>query len=119
MLEDDPFGLLREMAEKKIVVEVAMTSADQILGVRGPRHPVRALLEHDVPVTIATDDMGVSRSSHTDEFMKAVTDHDLDYATVKRMVRNSIEFSFADEKTKARLQSGLEQAFAAFERARH
>jgi adenosine deaminase len=119
VLEDDPFGLLREMAENKIVVEVAMTSADQILGVHGSRHPLRTLLEHDVPVTIATDDMGVSRSSHTDEFMKAVTDHDLDYATVKRMVRNSIEFSFADEKTKARLKSGLEQAFAAFERAPH
>ena len=27
VLEDDPFGLLREMAEKNIVVEVAMSSA--------------------------------------------------------------------------------------------
>jgi adenosine deaminase len=116
VLEDDPFGLLREMAEKKIVVEAAMSSADQILGVRGSRHPLRIFLEHGVPVTIATDDMGVSRSSLTDEFMKAVEDHDLDYATVKRMVRNSIEYAFADEATKARLKSDLERAFEAFER---
>ena len=119
VLEDDPFGLLREMAEKNIVVEVAMSSADQILGVRGSRHPLRTLLEYGVPVTIATDDMGVSRSSHTAEFMKAVEDHDLDYTTVKRIVRNSIEYAFVDETTKARLKSDLEQAFARFERTPH
>jgi adenosine deaminase len=119
VLEDDPFGLLREMAEKKIVVEVAMSSADQILGVRGSRHPLRTLLEYGVPVTIATDDMGVSRSSHTEEFMKAVEDHDLDYTTVKRIVRNSIEYAFVDEGTKARLKSDLEQAFARFEQTPH
>jgi len=60
--------------------------------------------------------MGVARSSHTLEFVKAVTEHDLNYVTIKRMVRNSIQYSFADPDTKTRLQSDLERAFVAFER---
>ena len=35
MHEDDPIGLLREMAAKKILVEIALTSNDVILGVNG------------------------------------------------------------------------------------
>jgi adenosine deaminase len=69
-----------------------------------------------VPVALVTDDMGVSRSTHTLEFMRAVTDHGLDYPTVKRLVRNSIEYSFADAATKTRLRADLERAFAEFER---
>ena len=116
VLEDDPFGLLREMAEKNILVEVAMSSAEQILGVRGRHHPLRHFLEYGVPVALVTDDMGVSRSSHTQEFVKAVQDHGLDYPTLKRLVRNSIAFSFADAATKKRLNADLDAAFAEFER---
>jgi len=116
--EDDPFGLLRDMAEKRVLVEIALSSNDQILGVRGTRHPLRHYLQHGVPVALATDDMGVARSSHTQEFVKAVEEQGLDYPTLKRMVRNSIEYSFADSATKTRLKADLEAAFAAFERRR-
>ncbi len=47
--------------------------------------------------------------------MKAVQEHALDYLTIKRMVRNSIEYSFADPATKARLKQALENAFHQFE----
>ena len=114
--EDDPFALLREMAARKVLVEIALSSNDQILGVRGKRHPLRMFLEHGVPVALVTDDMGVNRSSHTQEFVKAVEDHGLDYPTLKAMVRSSIEHAFADPATKARLKSGLEADLAAFER---
>jgi hypothetical protein len=116
MNEDDPYGLLREMAERNILVEVTPSSNDQILGVKGAWHPLRLFIEHGVPVAISTDDMGVARSSHTLEFVKAVSEHDLDYVTVKKMVRNSIEYSFADATTKARLKADLERAFVEFER---
>jgi adenosine deaminase len=102
MSEDDPVGLLREMAARHVLVEVALTSNDVILGVRGPRHPLTTYLEYGVPVALVTDDAGVSRSSHTLEFVKAVEDHGLDYRTLKRMVRNSIEYAFVDAPTKAR-----------------
>ena len=50
------------------------------------------------------------------EFRKAVEEHALDYRTLKRLVRNSIEYSFADEATKRKVRSGLEEAFTSFER---
>ncbi|OLC48252.1 MAG: hypothetical protein AUH43_09900 [Acidobacteria bacterium 13_1_40CM_65_14] len=114
--EDDPFALLRDMAAKKVLVEIALSSNDHILGVKGKRHPLRMYLQHGVPVTLVTDDMGVARSSHTQEYLKAVEEQDLDYPTLKRMVRNSIEYAFADSATKARLKSDLESALTAFER---
>jgi len=115
MHEDAALDLLREMAAKKVLVEVALSSAEQILGVKGNRHPLRTLLAFGVPVAIVTDDMGVSRSTYTQEFMKAVDEHGLDYRTMKALVRNSIEYSFADPATKTRLKTDLEKAFRAFE----
>ena len=114
--EKDPYGLLREMAARKVLVEIALSSNDQILGVRGNRHPLRLYLKSGVPVAIVTDDMGIARSSHTQEFVKAVEEHDLDYRTVKTMVRNSLAYAFADQATRTRLRANLERDLAAFER---
>ena len=36
MQEDNPYGLMRELAAKKVLVEIALTSNDMILGVKGP-----------------------------------------------------------------------------------
>jgi adenosine deaminase len=115
MQEDDPLGLMRELASRKVLVEIALSSNDMILGVKGTRHPLKTYLQYGVPVAIVTDDYGVARSSHTLEWLKAVQEHGLDYLTVKRMVRNSIEYSFADAQTKTRLKQSLESAFHQFE----
>jgi adenosine deaminase len=116
MSEDRPFALLRELSAKNVLVEVALSSSEQVLGGTGKKHPLALLLRHRVPVALVTDDLGVSRSSHTHEFAKAVEGHGLDYPTVKRMIRNSIEYAFADAPTKARLKMDLEVALRAFER---
>ena len=115
MLEDDPVGLMRLLASKKVLVEIALTSNDMILGVKGARHPLRTYLRYGVPVVISTDDYGVARSSHTLEWLKAVQEQGLDYLTMKRMVRNSIEYSFADAATKTALRQRLDNAFRQFE----
>jgi len=116
MQEDNPYALLRELAAKKVLVEIALTSNDMILGVKGARHPLRTYLQYGVPVAIATDDYGVARSSHTLEFLKAAQEHNLDYLTLKRMVRNSLDYAFVDAQTKAGLKKDLENAFRQFER---
>jgi len=116
MQENDPFALLREMADKKILVEIALTSNDFILGVKGIRQPLALYLQYGVPVALATDDLGVSRSTHTREWVKAVLEHGLDYRTLKGMVRNSVEYAFADASTKTRLKQNLEKQFLEFER---
>ena len=115
MYEDDALGLLREMASKRVLVEIALTSNDLILGIKGKRHPLQTYLKYGVPVALVTDDAGVSRSSLTLEYSKAVEEQGLDYRTLKRMARNSLEFAFADEATKKRLRSELDAAFRAFE----
>jgi adenosine deaminase len=51
-------------------------------------------LKAGVPVALATDDEGVSRSEMTREYERAVTDQGLDYVTLKKMARTSLEHSF-------------------------
>lgn len=94
MSEDDPIGLLREMAKKNVLVEICLTSNDVILGVSGARHPLPAYMKYGVPVALATDDEGVSRSDMTHEYLRAAEDYGLSYADLKRMARASLEHSF-------------------------
>ena len=115
MYDADPAGLLREMASRRIAVEVILSSSDLILGVRGSRHPLRHFLRAGVPVVIATDDEGVARSDLTNEYQRAVEEQGLDYAALKRISRNSIEYSFLPDGEKADIMSRLDAAFARFE----
>ena len=95
MNEDRPLDLLREMAKEKILVEICLTSNDVILGVRGDAHPLPIYLRYGVPVALATDDEGVSRSDMTHEYLRAVQTYDfLSYKDLKRMARMSLEHSF-------------------------
>jgi adenosine deaminase len=92
--ETDPVGLMTEMRQLGVMVEIGLSSNIQILEVSGPDHPLAAYLQNDVPVALATDDQGVSRSSMAGEYMRAVQDQKLRYATLKKMARTSLEKSF-------------------------
>src|SRR5262249_53271477 len=61
--ERDAPGLLAEMRARGVTVEICLSSNAIILGVSGAAHPLSAYLAAGVPVTLATDDPGVSRSS--------------------------------------------------------
>ena len=84
MNERDAPALLQEMAKRKVLVEICLTSNDLILGVRGREHPLPVYLRHGVPVALATDDQGVSRSDMTHEYLRAVETYSLTYADLKR-----------------------------------
>ncbi len=92
--ENDATGLLREMAQKNIMVEINLTSNDAILGVKGDEHPLAAYLAAHVPIALSTDDEGVSRIDITHEYVKAVEDQGFGYADLKRAARTSIEHAF-------------------------
>jgi adenosine deaminase len=94
MSENDPIGLLREMAKKNVLVEICLTSNDVILGVSGDRHPLPVYMKYGVPVALATDDEGVSRGDMTHEYLRAVETYGLSYGDLKRMARASLEHSF-------------------------
>jgi adenosine deaminase len=98
MLEDDPYQLMRSMAQRKILVEVNLTSNHVILGIRGADHPLRTYLEHGVPVALGTDDEGVFRSEMTLEYQRAVEEQGLGYRDLVAMSRASLQYAFVEGK---------------------
>jgi len=94
MSENHPIALLKEMAAKNVLVEINLTSNDEILGVSGDDDPLLAYIKYGVPVAISTDDEGVSRSDMTHEYLRAVETYHLSYTELKRMTRQSLEHSF-------------------------
>jgi adenosine deaminase len=144
--EDGADALLEEMARRGVLVEIALSSNEFILGVAGAEHPLSLYLRRGVPVALATDDEGVLRSELSLEFLKAARAHGVGYIALKSMARNSLEHAFLEGASlwqdaasrtpvaacaaldtprcsdfvagsqRARLQRQLEQAFAAFER---
>jgi adenosine deaminase len=94
MLEKDAIGLMKEMAERNVMVEINLTSNDQILGVSGDDHPLPVYMKYGVPVALSTDDEGVARSDMTHEYLRAVEGFRFSYPEMKRMTRQSLEHSF-------------------------
>jgi len=94
MYETDAAGLLKEMAEKHVMVEINLTSNDLILGIVPPHHPLPEYREAHVPVALSTDDEGVSRIDLTHEYVRAAMEYGLNYLDLKTMARTSIEYSF-------------------------
>jgi hypothetical protein len=94
MHETNPLDLLKEMARRNVMVEICLSSNDLILGVRGDEHPLQTYLQYGVPVALATDDEGVSRSEISREFLKAATEQGLGYLQLKTMARTSLQFAF-------------------------
>ncbi len=86
--------LLTEMAKKNIAVEINLTSNALILGVEGKDHPFQTYRRYGVPLTLSTDDEGVSRGSLTHEYQRAVTTYDLSYADIVRLSRNALSYAF-------------------------
>jgi adenosine deaminase len=94
MYEDRPYDLLREMAANHVMVEINLTSNDVILGIAGYEHPFRTYRKYRVPVSLSTDDEGVSRIDLTHEYELAIETYALSYADVKQMVRTGITHTF-------------------------
>ena len=92
--ETNALELLNELAKKNVMVEICLTSNDVILGVRGKDHPLHDFMRAGVPVALATDDEGVSRSDMTHEYLKGVEDQNLSYSDLKRMARTSLQHAF-------------------------
>ena len=78
-----PHELLREMARRNVMVEICLSSNDSILGVSGAQHPLATYLKYGVPVALATDDEGVSRSEISREYLRAAQDQGLGYLHIE------------------------------------
>ena len=94
MYEDRPRELLKEMAERHVMVEINLTSNDVILGVKANEHSLPSYRAAGVPVALSTDDEGVSRIDLTHEYARAAVDYGLSYLDLKKMARTGLEHSF-------------------------
>lgn len=99
MYEDRPYELLKELAEKHVMVEINLTSNDGILGIKGPDHPLPLYRKYHVPVALSTDDEGVSRIDLTHEYVRAALEYNLNYSDLKQMVRTGLEHNFLPGKS--------------------
>jgi len=94
LYEDDPFALMALMRQQGVLVEICLTSNETILNVRGQDHPFPVYWAAGVPVTLASDDEGIARVDLSHEYQSAVLRYGLKYGDLKRLARNSLEFSF-------------------------
>jgi adenosine deaminase len=92
--EDDAPALLKEMAQKHVMVEINLSSNEGILGVKGADHPFPLYRAAHVPVALSTDDEGVSRIEITGEYVRAALDYHLSYQDLKQLARTGMEHSF-------------------------
>jgi adenosine deaminase len=94
MYEDKPHDLLKELAQKHVMIEINLSSNEGILGISGKDHPFPAYLAAKVPLALSTDDEGVSRIDLTHEYTRAALDYKLTYANLVKLARTGMEHSF-------------------------
>ena len=94
MYETDSYALLKEMADRHVMVEINLTSNQVILGVVPPFHPLPLYRDAHVPIALSTDDEGVSRIDLTHEYTRGALEYHLGYLDLKKMARTSLEHSF-------------------------
>ena len=114
--DKDPFQLMRLMKDRGIAVEINLVSNFHILGIEKEDHPVRWYFQEGVPVTLSSDDIGVSRSNITMDYMRAARDHDFSYKDLKQISYNGIKYSFLSNQEKRDLTNVLDQSFLRFEK---
>ncbi|MHC5769506.1 MAG: amidohydrolase family protein [Nostoc sp.] len=95
LFEERPFELMEQMRRLGVLVEICLTSNEVILNVQGDQHPFREYWKAGVPMTLASDDEGISRIDLSHEYLLATTRYGLGYKDLKRLARNSLEYSFA------------------------
>jgi adenosine deaminase len=94
MYEDNAQALLKEMAQKHVMVEINLSSNEGILGIKGAEHPFPIYRAAHVPVALSTDDEGVSRIELTHEYVRAALDYHLTYQDLKQLARTGMEHNF-------------------------
>ena len=92
--ENHSLDLINYMAKKQVPVEINLTSNRAILNISGKKHPLNYYITHRVPVVLSTDDEGILRTNLTRQYVDAVENHHLSYATIKAINRNALTYSF-------------------------
>jgi adenosine deaminase len=110
-------AIMKTMRERKIPVEINLTSNAFISGIEGDNHPITLYRKYGVPYVISTDDSGVTRHNLANEYVLFASRYKPSYAEVKKVSYDSLRFSFLQPADKARLLAQLDARYAKFEAA--
>ncbi|RXK48984.1 adenosine deaminase [Aquirufa rosea] len=115
--EKNSYELLRYMQQQQIPVEINLVSNRFILKIQADKHPIKLYHDFHVPLVISTDDAGVLRTSLTEQYVLLAKSYPfLSYSDIKKIVMNSIDFSFIQEASlKQKLKQDLLRRFKEFE----
>ncbi|MBC7947066.1 MAG: adenosine deaminase [Chitinophagaceae bacterium] len=115
--EKENYALLEHMRAKDIPIEINLGSNEFILKVKEDRHPILLYKRFNVPIVISTDDEGILRTNLIEQYVLLASRYPaIKYADIKRMVYNSIQYSFIEEaEVKKRLRDNLDRDFKKFE----
>lgn len=105
----EDLALVDEIAEKGIVLEVCPGSNIALGLYKGWRaHPIHALRERGVKVTISTDDPPFFHTTMRNEYDRLAEAFDWDEGVFDAIARTSIDAAFCDEVTRAKIMKRLE-----------
>jgi hypothetical protein len=114
--ERNPIVVPREMARRDILVETPLVSNCQILEVCGREHPIRLYRRFGVPVALATDDEGVSRTGLPSSTSAPCACTASATERSHRSRTDSFRHAFLPRRTRLRLLRRQERDFRSFER---
>jgi adenosine deaminase len=96
--------------ERRTMFEVCLTSNfhSGVVADMGD-HPLPAMIEAGLQVTINTDDPGISNIRLSDEYFTAVSELGLSNETLNGMILVAAQASFLPEKSRRRLEASLQE----------
>lgn len=114
--ESDAPELLNIMKQRKVALEVNLSSNAFILGIKNEAHPAPLYTRYGVPIVLSTDDAGVSRNNLSGEYQLYISRYKPSYGELKQIVYNSIRYSFLPEDEKQLELAKLAKRFVVFEK---
>ncbi len=97
--------------ERRTAFEVCLTSNlhSGVIDDMG-EHPLPAMINAGLVVTVNTDDPGISNVRLSDEYFTAVSELGLSEETLKGLILSGAQYSFLPERERITLESQLQQA---------
>lgn len=109
-ITEDP-AVIKEVKEKHIPLEICPTSNVQTGAVPDwEHHPVKQFYTMGIPVTINTDDPGVSGITLSHEYLVVMEKYGFSPDDLKKMILNGIDAAFVSDKEKQQLREKFRAA---------
>ena len=103
----DDEAIQKIIVDKQVLLEVCMTSNYQTEAVKG-KHPIEKLYNNGIKISINTDNDTVSNIDINKEYTKILNETDLTMDDLGKCNKESIDYIFADQIVKDKLQKEFE-----------